>query len=69
VDSGGSGAQSHIQWIAGALYSGVKRMGSKDNQCSSSSAEIKNGEAIPHLVDMVLCLIKFRDNFTSFLFC
>jgi hypothetical protein len=47
----GSGAHpASIQWVPGALYPGAKRPGREETDYSpSSSAEVKNGGAIPPL--------------------
>jgi hypothetical protein len=41
--------QPPIQWVLGALSSGVKRLGREPNHSPPSSAEVKNGGAIPPL--------------------
>jgi hypothetical protein len=38
-----------IQWVPGALSPGVKRLGREVDHSPPSSAEVKNGEAIPPL--------------------
>jgi hypothetical protein len=38
-----------IQWVSGAVSSGVKRQGREAEHSPSSSAEAKNGGAIPSL--------------------
>jgi hypothetical protein len=60
--------QPHIQWLAGAISPGVKRPGREADHSSPSSAEVKNGGAIPPLPPMSSWhsakLIKHRENFT-----
>jgi hypothetical protein len=46
--------QPPIQWIPGALSLGVKRPGREADHSPPSSAEIKNGVAIPPLPHMSL---------------
>jgi hypothetical protein len=50
--------QPPIQWVPGALSPGVKRPGREADHSPPSSAEVKNGGAIPplpiHLHGMVL---------------
>jgi hypothetical protein len=48
-----------IQWVAGALSPKIKRLGREADYSPSSSAEVKNGGAIPPLpyVFMSWCLI------------
>jgi hypothetical protein len=41
--------QPPIQWVSGALSPGVKRMGREGDRSPPSSAEVKNGGAIPLL--------------------
>jgi hypothetical protein len=61
--------QPPIQWVPGALSLGVKWPGREADHSPLSSAELKNGGAIPPppYVFMALCfsavLIKYRDNF------
>jgi hypothetical protein len=45
-------SQSRIQWLPGALSSGVKRQGREADHSPPSSAEVKNGRAIPPLSHM-----------------
>jgi hypothetical protein len=50
------------------LFPGAKRPGSETHYSPPSSAEVKNGGAIPPLhpyVFMAWCLIKHKDNFTG----
>jgi hypothetical protein len=44
--------QPHIQWVLTALFPAVKRPGREADQLPPSSAEVKNGGAIPQLCDM-----------------
>jgi hypothetical protein len=44
--------QAPIQWVSGAQYLGVKRLGREADDSSPSGAEIKNGGAIPPLRHM-----------------
>jgi hypothetical protein len=44
--------QPPIEWIPGAISPGVKRPGSEADHSSPSSAEVKNGGAIPPLPHM-----------------
>jgi hypothetical protein len=46
--------QSPIQWESGEISPGVKRPGLKADHSPSSSAEVKNGGAIPPLPHMYL---------------
>jgi hypothetical protein len=39
--------QPPIQWVLGALSLGLKQQGHEADDSSASSAEVKNGEAIP----------------------
>jgi hypothetical protein len=60
--------QSPIQWILGALCSGVKRSGHEADHSHPSSAEVENCEAV-HLLPLTYSwpgayLLKRRDNFT-----
>jgi hypothetical protein len=41
--------QPPIQWVPGALFLGVKRLGREADHSPPSNAEVKNGEAIPPL--------------------
>jgi hypothetical protein len=41
--------QPPIQWVPKALYQGIKRMRREADQSHPSSAEVKNGGAIPPL--------------------
>jgi hypothetical protein len=41
--------QSHIQWVGGAVFLGVKRTGREADHSSPSSAGVKNAGAIPPL--------------------
>jgi hypothetical protein len=62
--------RSPIYWVPGALYPEVKRQGREADHLPPSSAEVKNGGAIPPLLHMSSWhsaqLIKHTDNFTSF---
>jgi hypothetical protein len=42
--------QPSVQWVPGALSLGVKQLGREADHSSPSSAEVKNGEAIPPLL-------------------
>jgi hypothetical protein len=44
--------QPLIQWMAGALSPGVKQLGHEGDHLPPSSAEVKNGGAIPPLPSM-----------------
>jgi hypothetical protein len=44
--------QPHIQWVPGAVSPGVKRLGREADHSPPSSAEVKNGGAIPPLSHM-----------------
>jgi hypothetical protein len=56
------------QWVLGSLSQGVELPGCEADHSPPSSAEVKNGGAIPPLSDTSLwrgaCLVKHRDNFT-----
>jgi hypothetical protein len=52
VQIGSRPTQIPIQWEQGTLFSGVKRPGSEADHSSPSSAEVKNGSAIPPLPHM-----------------
>jgi hypothetical protein len=41
--------QPPIQWVPGVLSPGVKRQGREADHSPQTSAEVKNGEAIPPL--------------------
>jgi hypothetical protein len=60
--------QTPIQWVLGAISPGVMWRGHEADHSPPSTAEVKNGGAIPSLLHMSLChsayLIKYRDNFT-----
>jgi hypothetical protein len=64
--------QPPIQWVPGALSPGVKRQGSVADHSPPSSAEVKNGGAIPPLPHMsswhIPYLIKQRENFIFYLY-
>jgi hypothetical protein len=64
--------QLHIRLILGALSPGIKWPGHEADHSRASSAEFKNGVAIPALRHMSswhkIYLIKHRDNFTSTFF-
>jgi hypothetical protein len=50
------------QWVSRVPSPGIKRPGSEGNHTRPSSAEVKNGGAIPplpHYVFMASCLIKY----------
>jgi hypothetical protein len=63
--------QPPIQWAPGTLYPRIKRPGRKADHSPPSSAEVKNGGAIPPLPHMSswhsVWLIKHRDNFTFYI--
>jgi hypothetical protein len=39
-----------VQWVAGVLFPGVKRLGRDADHSTPSNAEVKNGGAIPPLL-------------------
>jgi hypothetical protein len=41
--------QHPIQWVSGALFQGIKRVGHEADDSSPSSAEVKNDRAISQL--------------------
>jgi hypothetical protein len=56
-----------IQWVPGALSSGVKQSGHETNHSPPSSVEVKYAwcyTSIPQYIFMAWCLVKHRDNFT-----
>jgi hypothetical protein len=62
--------QPPIQWIPGALSLGIKQPGSESDHSPPSIAEVKEWVELylhsSQYVLMALCLVKHRDNFTSF---
>jgi hypothetical protein len=46
-----------VQWVPGSLSPRIKRLGREDDRSPPSSAEVKNGGAIPPLPHMVLNLL------------
>jgi hypothetical protein len=59
--------QPPIQWVAGALSLGVKRLRREAGHSPLSSAEVKNAWSYistPQYVFMAWCLVKHKDNFT-----
>jgi hypothetical protein len=58
--------QPPIQWAPWALSSGVRRSGSEVDHSPPSSAEVKNGGAIPQflirLLGVVISIIKHKNN-------
>jgi hypothetical protein len=44
--------QPQTQWVAGALSPGVKRQGREVDHSPPTSADVKNGGAIPPLLRM-----------------
>jgi hypothetical protein len=58
--------QPPIWWVPGALSTGVKRLGHEADHSSPSSADVKNGGAVPPLPHMFswhcVSFIKQRDN-------
>jgi hypothetical protein len=63
----------HIQWVPGALSSGLKRRGRETDHSPPSSAEVKNGWAV---LPLPICLhgmvrndiMKYRDKISSYRF-
>jgi hypothetical protein len=55
--------QPPIQWVSGAISSGIKRPEREANQSPPCSAEVKNGRAVPPLPIYRNGLVH-RDNFT-----
>jgi hypothetical protein len=59
--------QTTIQWVLGALSTGVKRPAREANHSPPSNAVVKNGGAVPPLLRMCFWhsayLIKHSDNF------
>jgi hypothetical protein len=47
VQTGSGASQPHIQWVPETLCLGVKRQGRETDHSTPSSAEVKNGGAIP----------------------
>jgi hypothetical protein len=60
--------QPPIQWVAGALSTGVKRQGLEADHSPPSSVEVKNGGAIISIPNTPSWrgakLIKYKENFT-----
>jgi hypothetical protein len=59
--------QPAIQWVTGAVFLGLKRLGREADNSPPSSAEVKNAwsyTSTPQYVFMVWCLVKHRDSFT-----
>jgi hypothetical protein len=57
--------QPPIQWVQGALSSGVKQSGREAHYSSSTSAEVKKTQmytSTPPYPFMALCLVKHRDS-------
>jgi hypothetical protein len=59
--------QPPIQWVAGALFLGLKRPGREADQLPPSSAEVNTAwsyTSTPQQAFMAWCLVKHSDNFT-----
>jgi hypothetical protein len=64
-------AQPPIQWAPGVLSLGVKQPGREADRLTPCSAEVNNAWSYistPHYVFMAWCLVKYRDNFTFYLY-
>jgi hypothetical protein len=63
--------QPPILWVPRVLYLWVKESGHEADLSSPSNAEVKNALSYtftsPHVV-VVWCLLKYRNNFTFYLF-
>jgi hypothetical protein len=55
----------HIQWVQGPLSPGAKRPGREANRSPPSSAEVKNGGAIPPLPKSLAVITKCSDQTSS----
>jgi len=63
--------QPPIQWVPGVFSPGVKWLGHEADNSPPYSAEVMNVwsyTATPQCVLMVWCLVKYRDNFTFYLY-
>jgi hypothetical protein len=47
--------QPPVQWALGALSSGVKRSGCEADHSPPSGAKVKNGGAVPRLLQISAC--------------
>jgi hypothetical protein len=66
VQNGSGTHPASIQWVPGALYLGVKRLGREADHLLASCTEVKNAlsyTSTPQYVFMAWCLVKHRDNF------